>query len=136
MKLMSYKLGEFIAQSDERNIINEYGEDSVVGLSTQKQIIKDAIEQEVEKFQDRMRKLGLYELTTQTNEKGEVVNPDEPNSYKFETFIFDSFNYVDNIAILRGSREVDFAPVKNKEGVDSPETAKKLYNEYWKNHME
>ena len=70
------------------------------------------------------------------NEKGEVVKPEEPNSYKFETFIFDSFNYVDNIAILRGSREVDFAPVKNKEGVDSPETAKKLYNEYWKNHNE
>lgn len=44
---------------------------------TQKQIIKDAIEQEVEKFQDRMRKLGLYELTTQTNEKGEVVSVKE-----------------------------------------------------------
>lgn len=68
--------------------------------------------------------------------KGNLIVPEEPNSYKFETFIFDSFNYVDDIAILRGTREVDFAPVKNKEGVDSPETAKKLYNEYWKSHEE
>lgn len=70
------------------------------------------------------------------NENLELVAPTEPNSYKFETFIFDSFNYVDDIAILRGTREVDFAPVKNKEGVDSPETAKELYNNYWKNNEE
>lgn len=70
------------------------------------------------------------------DENGEMIVPSEPNSYKFETFIFDSFNYVDDIAILRGIREVDFAPVKNKEGIDSPETASKLYNEYWNNHNE
>lgn len=69
------------------------------------------------------------------NENGELVVPDEPNSYKFEAFIFDSFNYVDDIAILRGSREIDFAPVKNKDGVDSPETARELYNNYWRNNM-
>ena len=67
------------------------------------------------------------------DKNGNVVIPEEPNSYKFETFIFDSFNYVDNIAILRGTREIDFAPVKNKEGVDSPETARMLYNNFWKN---
>ena len=39
----------------------------------------------------------------------------------------------DNIAILRGKREEDFAPVKNMSGEDSPETAKKLYENYWKN---
>lgn len=65
-----------------------------------------------------------------------LVVPDEPNSYKFEMFIFDSFNYVSDIAILRGTREVDFAPVKNKEGVDSPETARVLYNNYWANNEE
>ena len=36
-----------------------------------------------------------------------------------------------DIAILRGKREEDFAPVKNKEGVDSPRTAKELYEKYW-----
>ena len=33
--------------------------------------------------------------------------------------------------ILRGRREEDFAPIKNAEGVDSPESATKLYNDYW-----
>lgn len=32
--------------------------------------------------------------------------------------------------ILRGKREDEFAPVKNKNGEDSPETAIKLFNEY------
>lgn len=67
------------------------------------------------------------------DKNGNVIKPEEPNSYKFEMFIFDSFEYVNDIAILRGKREVDFAPVKNKEGNDSPETARELYNNYWKN---
>lgn len=67
------------------------------------------------------------------DENGEVVNPDKPNAYKFEQFIFDSFKSFDDIAILRGKREEDFAPVKNAEGEDSPATAKKLYEDYWKN---
>lgn len=72
-----------------------------------------------------------YKKNAYINEKGELVKPETPNSYKFESFIFDSFNYVDDIAILRGDRKSDFAPVKNKEGVDSPATAIKLYNDYW-----
>ena len=65
------------------------------------------------------------------DENGKEVIPTEPNSYKFEAFIFDSFELFDDIAILRGKREDDFAPVKNKEGVDSPKTAKELYEKYW-----
>ena len=52
----------------------------------------------------------------------------EPNAYKYEAFIFDGFGFFDNISILRGKREIDFAPIKNKDGNDSPETAIKLYN--------
>lgn len=66
------------------------------------------------------------------NDKGELVKVDAPNAYKFETFIFDSWTYFDDIAILRGKREEDFAPIKNKEGVDSPQTAVELYNNYIK----
>lgn len=65
------------------------------------------------------------------NEDGKEVIPDEPNSYKFESFIFDAFEFFDDIAILRGTREEDFAPVKNKDGVDSPKTAKELYEKFW-----
>lgn len=67
------------------------------------------------------------------DKNGEIVEAKQPNAYKFEAFIFDAFNYFDEISILRGKREEDFAPVKNKEGNDSPFTAKELYNNF---HME
>ena len=69
------------------------------------------------------------------DEEGKEVIPQEPNSYKFESFIFDAFELFDDITILRGKREDDFAPVKNREGVDSPKTAKELYEKYWNRHQ-
>lgn len=47
--------------------------------------------------------------------------------YKFETFIFDAFEHFDDMLVMRVKREDEFAPIKNKEGVDSPETAKEIY---------
>ena len=49
---------------------------------------------------------------------------------KFESFIFDAFEKLEDIAVLRVKREDEFAPVKGKEGVDSVETAIELYNKY------
>ena len=72
-----------------------------------------------------------FKKNTYIDEKGKEVIPQEPNSYKFESFIFDAFELFDDIAILRGQREDDFAPVKNREGVDSPKTAKELYEKFW-----
>ena len=72
-----------------------------------------------------------FKKNSYINENGIEIIPDEPNSYKFESFIFDAFEFFDDIAILRGKREDDFAPVKNKDGVDSPKTAKELYEKYW-----
>ena len=72
-----------------------------------------------------------FKKNSYIDENGKELIPEEPNSYKFESFIFDSFEFFDDIAILRGKREDDFAPVKNKEGVDSPKTAKELYEKYW-----
>jgi len=63
-------------------------------------------------------------------ENDTLVVPKKENCYKFEKFIFDSFGLFDNITILRGKREEDFAPIKNADGPDSPETAVKLYEEY------
>ena len=68
------------------------------------------------------------------NENGELVIATEPNAYKFEAFIFDAFNRLDNMGILRYKREECFAPVKNATGNDSPETARKLYEEYMAKH--
>ena len=62
---------------------------------------------------------------------GKVVNPTEPNAYKFEAFLFDAFSTVDDMSILRVKREEEFAPVKNAEGVDSPATARELYKKFY-----
>ena len=72
-----------------------------------------------------------FKKNSYIDENGKEVIPEKENSYKFEAFIFDSFELFDDIAILRGKREDDFAPVKNKDGVDSPKTAKELYEKYW-----
>ena len=72
-----------------------------------------------------------FKKATYMNKEGEIIVPDEPNCYKFETFIFDAFEKLENMQILRGKREEEFAPVKNKEGTDSPETARKLYKDYY-----
>ncbi len=72
-----------------------------------------------------------FKKNSYIDENDREIIPKEPNSYKFESFIFDAFEFFDDIAILRGKREDDFAPVKNKEGIDSPKTAKELYEKYW-----
>ena len=66
---------------------------------------------------------------------GNIIKPEKPNVYKFETFIFDGWTYFNNIAVLRGKREEDFAPIKNKDGIDSPKTAIELYNNYIKGEL-
>lgn len=73
-----------------------------------------------------------FKKSNYLDKNGNLIEPDKSNAYKFEQFIFDSFKLFDDIAILRGKREEDFAPVKNMTGEDSPETAKKLYENYWK----
>jgi len=60
------------------------------------------------------------------NEEGNIIKPEKENGYKFETFIFDAFTQLKNMSVLRGVREEEFAPVKNMEGEDSPETARAL----------
>ena len=73
-----------------------------------------------------------YKKATYIDKDGNKVVPDSPNAYKFEAFLFDAFGEVDDMAILRVKREEEFAPVKNATGVDSPETARKLYNDFYK----
>ena len=72
-----------------------------------------------------------FKKNSYIDENGKEIIPTEPNTFKFESFIFDAFEFFDDIAILRGKREDDFAPVKNRTGEDSPRTAKELYEKFW-----
>lgn len=52
--------------------------------------------------------------------------PQAPNAWKFELFMFDLFPRAESMAVLEVTREEEFAPVKNREGVDSPQSARDL----------
>ncbi len=55
---------------------------------------------------------------------GQSVKPTEPNGIKFEMFVFDALPFAENPVIIETLRENDFSPVKNAEGVDSPESCR------------
>ncbi|MCR5545472.1 MAG: UDPGP type 1 family protein [Lachnospiraceae bacterium] len=60
------------------------------------------------------------------NEKGELVKPEEPNGYKFETLILDMINMMESNLPYEVVREKEFAPVKNLHGTDSVDSAREL----------
>ena len=124
-KVIEYaELPEKMAEEVDENGELKYGESHIMcNLYT-----IDAIEKASKEI---LMYHSAFKKNSYIDEDGKEVIPTEPNSYKFESFIFDAFEFFDDIAILRGKREDDFAPVKNKEGVDSPKTAKELYEKYW-----
>ena len=69
-----------------------------------------------------------HKKATYMGKDGNIVEGKEPNSYKFESFLFDAFEKFDDVIIYRELRENVFSPIKNREGVDSPETAIKALN--------
>lgn len=58
------------------------------------------------------------------DEKGQRHDPETPNAYKFEMFVFDALPFAANPVIIETAREDDFSPVKNAEGVDSPQSCR------------
>ena len=74
-----------------------------------------------------------YKKAKYIDKKGDLVEPESPNAYKFEAFLFDAFGEVDEMAVLRVKREEEFAPVKNADsaGVDCPRTARELYKKFY-----
>jgi len=57
--------------------------------------------------------------------QGRLHKPDSPNGYKFEQFIFDAFTQTKRICVVEAERSQEFSPIKNKEGTDSPDTARR-----------
>ena len=54
------------------------------------------------------------------------VVPDSPNAIKFETLALDLVHEMDDCLVFEVDREKEFAPVKNKTGIDSVDTAREL----------
>ena len=60
------------------------------------------------------------------NELGEKIAPQEPNAHKFEMLCVDMVELSSSCLPFEVIREKEFAPIKNKSGVDSVETAQVL----------
>lgn len=57
---------------------------------------------------------------------GEKVSPNEENGYKFEYLVLDMIQYMDTCLPYEVIREEEFAPIKNRVGIDSLESAQIL----------
>lgn len=63
------------------------------------------------------------------DEKGELVKPESPNGYKFEQLVLDMIHELDSCLPYEVVRNKEFAPIKNKTGVDSVDSARELCKE-------
>ena len=63
------------------------------------------------------------------DENGMLVKPEEPNGYKFENLILDMIHQMASCLPFEVVRSKEFAPIKNKTGVDSVESARALLQE-------
>jgi len=66
------------------------------------------------------KKVGFVDLAT-----GQRVEPAAPNAVKLESFVFDALPLAERTLLLATTREEEFSPVKNAEGVDSVATARR-----------
>lgn len=63
------------------------------------------------------------------NEAGELIKPETPNGYKYETLVIDMIHLMDSCLPYEVDRSKEFAPIKNKTGIDSVESARALLAE-------
>ncbi len=61
--------------------------------------------------------------------EGNAVKPEAPNGYKYETLVLDMIHLMDSCLPYEVIRSKEFAPIKNKTGVDSVESARELLKE-------
>lgn len=63
------------------------------------------------------------------DENGMQVKPETPNGYKFEQLVLDMIHELDSCLPYEVVRNHEFAPIKNKTGIDSVESARELCRE-------
>lgn len=60
------------------------------------------------------------------DENGNQVKPEAPNGHKYESLVLDMILMMDTCLPFEVVREREFAPIKNKTGIDSVESAREL----------
>ena len=59
----------------------------------------------------------------------QLIQPMDPNAVKLERFVFDALPLAERSIIYETARPIEFAPIKNSEGVDSAESSKIIQTE-------
>ena len=116
---------EYYEQTDElRNTLDENGErvynfgvilNYLFKVSELEEIVKTSLPYHV-----------VDKKIPYINDAGELVKPGEPNGHKFEQLVLDMIHMGESCLPFEVVREREFAPVKNKEGVDSVVSAREL----------
>ncbi len=70
------------------------------------------------------------------DDNGEVARPDTPNAVKFERFIFDALPMAERFALVETDRTVEFEPLKNATGPDSPATVRQRMSDRFADWLE
>ncbi len=70
------------------------------------------------------------------DESGSLVKPGEPNAVKFERFIFDALPFSERWTLVETDRAIEFEPLKNATGSDSPESVRKRMSELYASWLE
>lgn len=133
----SEKLG-VVVQCDDRTQIIEYSDmpDDVAARSTDAGELElwagsTAIHVFSREFLERVAAddRGLpfhvaHKAVPHLDDTGQRIEPDAPNAYKFERFIFDTLPLANRVLVVETDRAREFNPVKNREGQDSPDTCR------------
>lgn len=68
---------------------------------------------------------------------GTLVQPGEPNAYKFETFIFDALRFIQHEPVAFELRRIgEYTPIKSYEGANSVVRAQQEQSEHWGGWLE
>lgn len=66
------------------------------------------------------------------DDAGNLIKPDKPNGYKFETFIFDALRYISHSPIaVEITRIGEYTPIKQLTGENSVESARISMTQLW-----
>ena len=70
------------------------------------------------------------------NQDGQRIEPTEPNAVKFERFIFDALPLAERYAVVETDRILEFEPLKNATGADSPASVRQRMSDLFAGWLE
>ncbi|MBR5375784.1 MAG: UDPGP type 1 family protein [Lachnospiraceae bacterium] len=75
---------------------------------------------------DRMPLHVVEKKIPHIDENGDLISPEKPNGHKYEKLVLDMVEMMESGVPFEVVREREFAPIKNKTGKDSVESAREL----------